>query len=243
MSARHTYGGPKAHPISAEDEYLEAIYVRQESGVKRARTSELSSDLNISAPSVTEMLKKLQKKGLVDYDPYVGARLTKKGKQSALHIVRRHRLAERLLSDVLGLDLSKVHEEACKLEHVLDNSVLERIHGLLKETNTCPHGNPIPSEGGKVAESESIKLTKADEVGRYTVCSIPEEREAIQRLLPHNVLPGSRIKVVEKLPSGALMIQRGGTQLAVSQDIASKILVREHDKHKARRRRRRGARR
>jgi len=99
--------------------------------------------------SVTNTIQHLKKRGLVKHKPYRGVTLTAKGEKIALNILRRHRLAERLLTDVLNAEWSSVHEDACKLEHALTREVVTLLERKLGYPKSCPHGNPIPSENGK----------------------------------------------------------------------------------------------
>lgn len=209
----------------AEEEYLEAIFTCAERGGEAVKTSELAKQLHIKAPSVVQMLDKLKKKGLVDYGHHTGVRLTKKGRELAAKIVRRHKLAERLLADVFGQDLYKVHDDACKLEHAIDDELADKIEKTLGKPSTCPHGSPIPTTNGRVLKADCTELVDVGEGKECTIITIPEEREAVQRLLSLNILPQSKIKVMEKLPRGAILVQCGNTQVALSRGVASQILV------------------
>lgn len=208
----------------SEEEYLEAMY-RLEGGKKQVKVGDLAKDLGVKEPSVVEMLKKLESKDFLDYEKYKGAKLTEKGEEEGMKVTRRHRLAERLLCDVLDRELPSVHEEACKLEHSLASQTADEIARVLENPETCPHGNPIPET--KIEEDEDvIKLTEAEKDEKYEVVTIPERKEDIQRLLPLAILPGSQIKLIEKPSYSAIMVKRGEDKLALSRDIASKIKVR-----------------
>jgi len=209
----------------AEEEYLEAIFTCAKGSDQAVKTGELANQLRIKAPSVVQMLEKLKKKKLVDYGRRTGVRLTKKGREIAAKIVRRHDLAERLLADVFGQDLHKVHDDACKLEHAIDDELADKIEKTLGKPNTCPHGSPIPTPNGRVPRADRTELVDVGEGKVCTVTTIPEDREAVQRLLSLNILPKSKIKVVEKLPRGAILVQCGDTQVALSRGVASQILV------------------
>lgn len=204
---------------------MEAIYRRQTEVGERAKVKDLAKDLGVKDPSVVEMLMKLKEKGLVTYDRS-GAILTGRGRDQAVRIVRRHKLAERLLSDVFVHDLPGVHEHACEFEHVLDDELTEKIDAMLEKPATCPHGGPIPKLRGKSAHVKGERLSNLGRGESCAVMVIPEERESVERLLALNILPGSKVRVVEKLPRGAVMLQCGKTQVALSRNIASKILVR-----------------
>ncbi len=127
------------------EEYLEALWVLQvDEARKSVKTGELSSYLGIRPASATEVLGKLSRMGLVSYKPYYGAALTVRGLQKAAVAIRRHRLAEKLLVDVVGMPPEEVEDAACGLEHHLDGKLAERICKLLKHPKVCPHGKKIP---------------------------------------------------------------------------------------------------
>ena len=206
----------------SEEEYLESIYRREDGLVK---VKELARHLGVKDPSVVEMLKKLKEKGLVTYDR-TGVKLTKRGKRGAVRVVRRHELAERLLSDVFKHDLPGIHEHACEFEHILDDGLTDKIDHMLGKPSTCPHGDPIPTPEGKAAEPKVKPLIDLGEDEECVVMVIPEERSSVERLLSLNILPGAKVRVAEKLPRGAMILQCGKTQVALSRGIASKIFVR-----------------
>ncbi len=224
----------------SEEEYLEALY-KLNGGSKKVKVGELAKELKVKEPSVVEMLRKLEEKSFLDYEKYKGAELTEKGEKEGMGVTRRHRLAERLLCDVLNRDLPEVHEEACKLEHSLANKTADEIAKVLENPETCPHGNPIPEEIEEMDE-DVMKLTEGEEGEEYKVVTIPEEEKDVKRLLPMAVLPGCDIKLAEKPSFSAIMVERNGDKLALSRDIASKIKVKPSGERKRRRRRGRSGR-
>ncbi|MGC8816246.1 MAG: DtxR family transcriptional regulator [Candidatus Hadarchaeum sp.] len=230
----------KGSKLSAsEEEYLEAIYREQSKAKQRVKVSELAQKLKVKDPSVVEMLSRLSDKGLVTRDRS-GAALTDRGMDEAIRVVRRHKLAERLLCDVFGHELPGIHEHACEFEHVFDDELTEKIDELLKRPVTCPHGGIIPRSRGN-SEQPSLEPLSDLGCGEWgTVATIPEEKEAVERLLALNILPGSKVMVTEKLPRGAIMLQCGKIQVALSRDIASKILVKRAAMRRVRRRAGRG---
>jgi DtxR family Mn-dependent transcriptional regulator len=229
----HSFHPRNSGLTPSEEEYLESIYMCWQKTEDRVKVSELSKNLRVKAPSVVQMLRKLMKKDYVDYDRS-GVELTKEGEREAIQVVRRHELAERLLSDVFGHELPKVHERACKFEHVLDEELTDKLDEALGRPTTCPHGSPIPTSNGHMSKVRSDELTDIQENGECVVVTIPEEKGSVERLLSLNILPGEKIKIIEKLPRGALMVQCGKTQVALSRDIASKILVRGPRRHRHR---------
>jgi len=213
---------------SSEEEYLERIYRFEESGRKRVKTTDLAKDLGVSPASVTEMLSEsLSKKGLVDYEPYKGVKLTKKGKTLASSMMRKHRLAERLLVDVVGVNWDESHEEACKLEHALSKEVLEKLDKALGNPASCPHGNVIPDQDGKAEPDDSHPLTDYEPPSMVEVTRISNERaDLLNQLCSMGIFPGTKLKLIQKTPMGGpVLVDLGKCQIAVGNDIAKLIRV------------------
>ena len=216
-------------PISKEsEEYLEVIY-RLEEEVGFARTVELARRLKVVPGSVTNTIKNLERWGLVKREPYRGVKLTGKGRKLALRVLRRHRLAERLLTDVLGLDWSKVHDAACKLEHAFSDDVIKPLEKALGHPKTCPHGNPIPTKCGGIFEEKSVPLTNLNSQEEGTVVKImDEESDLLQHLAALGLTPGKSIKIVEKTPLNDLVtVKVDGTNHALSRKVASIVEVKK----------------
>ncbi len=138
--------------VSKED-YLKAIWNLSERGLEEkseAATKDLSAMLDVSPPAVSKMLKQMELQSLVAHTPYYGVRLTGKGREIALRIVRRHRLLELFLTKILDYDLNSVHDEAERLEHHISDEFEQKIDALLGFPEKCPHGSPIPSREGMI---------------------------------------------------------------------------------------------
>lgn len=207
----------------AED-YLGAIY-RLQKGKGVAKTTELADALNIVPGSVTNTIQHLRKHGLVKHEPYKGIKLTAKGEKIALGVLRRHRLAERLLTDVLNASWSTVHDSACKLEHALSEEVIVLLDRKLGYPKLCPHGNPIPSEEGTIEEEECDLLPSVSVSKLYKVSRITDERRAnLLVLASMGIRPGAEIRVVEK-NSSALVLHVFGKKCTLNYDIASGVCV------------------
>jgi DtxR family Mn-dependent transcriptional regulator len=210
------------HFDEATEEYLEAIYrlEREGSGVT---TSGLASELGVSAASVSGMLKKLAADGYIDHQSRGEARLTPKGAQ----VVRRHRLAERLLTDVLGMGWDEVDAEACKLEHAISARVEERLIDVLGDPQTCPHGHPIPPADGSDPPRPGIPLAQLDVGSETTVYGVTEDVPEILRYLAEvGLRPGAHVTVFEKAPlGGPLTVGVGGKRHAISLELARMITV------------------
>jgi DtxR family Mn-dependent transcriptional regulator len=128
------------------EEYLEILWIMtQEGGRDIVRINQVADGLKISAPSAVEMLRKMESLELVDYMPREGVRLTEKGRERARQVVRNHRLAELLLTDILGMKLDRdLHSHACALEHHISKEIEEAVCTRLSHPKRCPHGKPIP---------------------------------------------------------------------------------------------------
>lgn len=215
---------------AAVEEYLEAIYRLQEK-VGRARTSDIVKILKVAPGTVTNTIERLEADGYVIHEPYKGVKLTERGLKVALHVVRKHRLSERLLTDVLHVGWDKAHEAACRLEHGMSSEVVEQLDMALKHPKTCPHGNPIPTERGEVPKVDSSPLTELNEQERCVVVRITDEDPRLLRyLMAINVVPGATLEVVEKAPfDGPITVKVRGTHKALSIAVASVIEVRRED--------------
>ncbi|HEX9862903.1 MAG TPA: metal-dependent transcriptional regulator [Candidatus Bathyarchaeia archaeon] len=208
------------------EEYLECIYKLQEkSGV--ARTSDIVKSLNVTAGTVTNTVEWLEKQGLVTHRPYKGVKLTQKGTKIALRVIRKHRLSERLLVDILHMKQAKVHDIACKLEHCITDEMIEPLEKALRHPKTCPHGNPIPTEGGEIIEEESRSLFELAVGEKSTIVKITEEHSDLLRYLDEvGLVPNTSIEVLEKAPfDGPITVKVGSANHAISGAVASIIQV------------------
>ena len=212
--------------LIAPEMYLKTIY-NLETKTGAARTGDVAKILNITPGSVTNTLEVLESKGLVAREPYKGVKLTEEGKRLALSVFRRHRLAEKLLTDVLHFDWIDSHEEACKLEHAISDRLATSIEKALGNPQTCPHGNPIPDEMGYVAPSRSEVLSNLENGQSAVVSQIPDENTELLRYLANlGMFPGVKVEVEEKAPfKGPMLVRVGSTSHSLSLDVASGIYV------------------
>jgi DtxR family Mn-dependent transcriptional regulator len=194
------------------EEYIEAIYkLQKKSGA--ARTKELAEELNVVPGSITNTIAHLEKHGLVEHTPYKGVRLTAEGEKLALSIIRRHRLAERLLTDILEADWSEVHESACRLEHALTENVLSLLEKRLGYPKFCPHGNPIPSESGEVNDVECRPLTSVSTHRTCTIAKIVnEKREMLTALAAKGIKPNVPVHIVKVRKKNIVLCVTGKEQ-------------------------------
>lgn len=210
------------------EDYLEIIFHLESEG-KSATTSLIAAHLKISDASVSEHLKKLADENLINHLPYKGASLTPKGKKLALDIVRRHRLSERFLTDKLGVKWEEAHVEAHKMEHGISKVVGDKMFKMLGEPKTCPHGNPVPDEEGRIKEIPSRPLVDFNKNDRLTIVKITdEEPKLLCYLATLGLMPRKQIKVEQKAPfHGPVMVKVGGAVYALGRKIAESIWARK----------------
>lgn len=216
-----------SHFAESIEEYLEAVYRLEREG-PGVTTSGLASALGVAAASVSGMLKKLAKDGYVQQVSRGEVKLTRSGLKIAVRVLRRHRLAERLLTDVLGMPWDEVHTEACMLEHAISDRVEERILKLLKEPTTCPHGQPIPARDLSDPTVQGEPLAQTPEGSRVVVLSVTEELPEILRYLAEiGMRPDTRLLVAKKAPlGGPVTVEIDAKQHAISLELAAMIMVR-----------------
>jgi len=207
------------------EEYLEAVLELEEEGatVIQAR---LAERVGHSAPSVSEMVRRLRSEGYIEGDGRALS-LTDRGRRVAESVVRKHRLAERLLTDVIGLPWERAHLEACRWEHVISDEVEARLVALLDNPSTCPHGNPIPGTVGsdrrtwplaQVAVGDVVTLRRVTE-------QIELDLEQLSFLAEHGFTPGAEATVSERSPDGTLTLDVAGDSMALGPALASCLFV------------------
>ena len=207
------------------EEYLEAIYKEQNKG-NPASTSFLARDLGVSQPAVTDMLKNLENKGLIDYKSSKGATLTDTGVEKALGVIRQHRLWERFLTDILGMKWDKVHEVACKLEHLDVPEVEERLAILLGDTDTCPHGHSIPDKDGNIKAENAIPLINFNPLQRVNIIAIDESDSGLLRDIEKKGLkPHVIVTIKKKNEDGSLEIEAGNKRIRLNAKLAVVLLA------------------
>jgi DtxR family Mn-dependent transcriptional regulator len=207
------------------EEYLEAIHELEEEGVQVIQ-ARLAERLGHSAPSVSEMIRRLKSEGYLDVKDRA-VMLTSKGRSLAESVVRKHRLAERLLTDVIGLPWHKAHVEACRWEHVISDEVEERLVTLLGNPSTCPHGNPIP---GTDAPTREVTALAASEPGAHVRLERVTEQvelddESLTYLSTHGFVPGADAEVRSKAPDGTLTLDVDGRTIALGPTLADQLFV------------------
>jgi DtxR family Mn-dependent transcriptional regulator len=209
----------------AVEDYLETIYELQESGVPPMR-ARLVERLGISAPTVSETVARLVREGYLTLDDQRVIRLTERGLLAATVVMRRHRLAERLLVDVLAVPWHQVHEEAHRLEHAISETLEPYLVKLLGDPGTCPHGNPIPGSANVVDTSDQVALSALTTGESAVVRRIDEEIEAkpaaMRSLEQQLLMPGHPVTVVGSDGSDLLLRGDGG-DARLPADVADKV--------------------
>jgi len=217
-------------PSETVENYLKHLYVaEQETGEALVPMGRLAASLSVTPGTTTSMVKALADAGLVSYEPRGGVRLTDRGEQLALHVLRRHRLVELFLVEILELDWSEVHEEAEKLEHVISEKVLERIDRMLGSPRTDPHGDPIPPARGKLPRRPLDNLTRCPANEALTIARVTDQDTAfLQFAERRGLLPGTDVTVRERDPqaeSVTLELEPGGGPITLGFAAAEKILA------------------
>jgi DtxR family Mn-dependent transcriptional regulator len=216
-------------PTSTVENYLKQLYMEQHAvDGSRVPMGRLASAMGVVPGTATSMVKALSDSGLVEYEPRGGVRLTSRGEQLALHVLRRHRLVELFLVKVLGLDWSVVHEEADSLEHAVSDRVLERLDVLLGHPTADPHGDPIPTPKGQLHEPRRLSLADcAVGVAHRVTRVLDQEPEFLQFADRQGLTPGATVAVQKREAAAeAVRIRIGrGEEVSLGLSAAAKILV------------------
>jgi len=217
-------------PSSTVEDYLKCILVAQQREPEMLVTmGEIATALAVVPGTVTAMVKTLADSGLVSYEPYSGVRLTDSGRQLAAHVLRRHRLIELFLVQVMGMDWTEVHPEAELLEHAVSDRLIARMDEMLGYPSVDPHGDPIPDVHGVVDESVLPSLLVCDlgvplKVARLT----DQSRDFLQLIDRRGLRPGSPVQVESREEAADTVVLHAlgsGERLSLGFRAASKILV------------------
>jgi DtxR family Mn-dependent transcriptional regulator len=216
-------------PSPTIEDYLHAIYSLEGEG-EVVISARLARRMRVTPPTAWATVQRMARDGLVTLDGKKVIHLTDKGRRLAEDIVRRHRLAERFLTDVLGLGWADCHEEAHLFEHALTPRLEERIVALLGNPTTCPHGSPIPGLGGRLP-ADLVPLAAVPPGEEATIEFISEELEEDAELLRYlergRIMPGRRVVVKEVVPASDLMVlESEGQPVPLGLKVAQKVRVR-----------------
>jgi DtxR family Mn-dependent transcriptional regulator len=212
------------------EQYLKVIYNLTEGG-GTAKTTDMANALGVAPASVTQMLHKLDREGYVKHEPYRGTVLRPKGRRIARRVTRRHRLLERFLSDVVGVEEDIGHEQACKMEHALGKEAEETLCRMLAHPSHCPHGKKIPkcerTGGCEKCMMEGVRLSDLGEGMRAVVSHlVSKDKDELCRILAMGFVPGTPIRIEKKLPlGGPIIVDLKGTRIAIARDIGEALHV------------------
>ncbi len=221
-----------SRPVTLMDETLEdclqAVHRLALQG-REVEAGEVARFARLAPATALAALRELQTRGLVEDGQPGRVGLTPEGRRQAAAILRRHRLSERLFTDVLGLPWDRVHEEAMRLEHALTPDGEARLDALLNHPATCPHGAPIPAADGSLSAPPTRPLDRVPAGRQVWIQQILEEETGFLRHLASlGLLPRAEVRVEEMAPfGGPLLVQVRGARYAIGRDVAAKILVRE----------------
>jgi DtxR family Mn-dependent transcriptional regulator len=211
-----------SHP--AFEHYCVAIYELQEDEIDVIQ-ARIADRLGVSRPAVSEMIRRLEAEGLVKLGGRI--QLTPAGEELAEKVVRKHRLSERFLTDILGLSWAQAHHEADKWQHVISDEVELQINLKLGHPTTCPHGNPIP--GAPYEPPDYVPLNQLERGDDFTVARIPEELEFTPGMLEFledaRMVPGRSGRVTSTTPDGTVTVELGGHTNGIGAFASARVLV------------------
>jgi len=211
----------------SEENYLKVIYTIELTKSKNVSTTLIANKIKTKASSVTDMLKKLAEKKLVNYEKYKGVSLTKKGKSIAVNIVRKHRLWEVFLVDKLNFNWDEVHEMAEQLEHIKSDSLTNRLDEFLNFPKHDPHGDPIPDENGNIAQHKNVMLSSIETNNSCVVIGLKDSSSDFLKFLDNlNISLGSVLKVISKEAfDNSMIIENNNHIISISNQISKNIFV------------------
>jgi DtxR family transcriptional regulator, Mn-dependent transcriptional regulator len=226
-----TSPSPANPPLTGPvEDYLKAIY-DLERDAQPAATNDIAERLAISPASVSGMMRRLAEQGLITHEPYRGARLTAAGRRAALRTLRRHRILECYLTEVLGYPWDRVHDEAERLEHAASEELIERMADALGDPVQDPHGAPIPSREGVVEETSRRTLADVGAGENVRVRMVmDDDGERLRYLAELGIRPGSIIRLLDRAPfDGPITLWvgdgAGGVTRAVGRALAAQVFV------------------
>ena len=212
---------------TSEENYIKSIYhLQQETGL--VNTNSLAAEMQTRAASVTDMLKKLKAKKILQYERYKGFKLNEAGKKAALDVVRKHRLWEFFLAEKLKFDWDKVHPIAEELEHISSDELIQRLDNFLGNPSFDPHGDPIPDRNGKIPVINQQSLSDIPLKKTVTVSSVSNQTAQMLEMLKHyNIALGTQIMVLKKFEfDGSLEIKvLKQSACIISEQVAKNVFV------------------
>ena len=218
-------------PSSTVENYLKTIFMAEaqlENGQKLVPMGQLATTLGIAPGTATTMVKALAESGLAAYEPYNGVRLTSAGERLAARVLRRHRLIESFLVQVIGMNWDEVHEDAEQMEHVVSDRLIDRIDDMLGHPAADPHGDPIPTADGQLPQRPLETLLTCPLHTPVTVARVTDQDPAFLRFIEsHHLKPGETIEVEarDEMSDSVRLKGRRDTRMTIGARAASKLLV------------------
>lgn len=216
------------HMSQTEENYLKAIFKISEKSGKTASTNAIAKAMKTSAASVTDMIKRLSEKSLINYEKYKGVTLTEAGNDIATHLIRKHRLWEVFLVEQLSFSWDEVHEIAEQLEHIKSTELVERLDEYLNYPKFDPHGDPIPDADGNFAFRKQLPLAELPEGEGGVVVGVQDHAPAFLRYLERlNLTLGAEVKVMERFEyDESVRIQlKGGNEQVLSKKVSQNLFI------------------
>lgn len=211
----------------SEENYLKAIYHLAKRDEKIVSTNAIADKIQAKASSVTDMLKKLSEKNLVDYAKYKGVNLTSEGVKSATNVIRKHRLWEVFLVDKLNFSWDEVHDVAEQLEHIKSNKLVSQLEAFLGYPTHDPHGDPIPDGQGNIKKLNKIILAQAKENETYQCIGVKDSStQFLQYLDKNKIALGSEMIVLSReVFDESMIIEINNKQFSISKEVAYNLYV------------------
>lgn len=203
-----------------KEDYLNEIYRLQTAKNSAVKSADIALALNVSKPSVSQMLKKMSGEGLIAFSGKKGVTLTKEGVLKARRIIRKHQLLEVFFADLLKIK-SYFHKEAHNMEHELSDDACDKLDSFLNKPSLCPDGNPIPKKNSKIMVLNNLPLNSPAKI----LFSRINDNASKERLNSLGIVPNVSVKIIRKLKSGPLLLDVKGTEIALGDDITSNIFV------------------
>ncbi|WP_029036281.1 metal-dependent transcriptional regulator [Salinimicrobium xinjiangense] len=216
----------------SEENYLKAIFHLEKRYSGGVSTNALAEEMDTKASSITDMVRKLSEKGLVNYKKYQGVRLSQSGRKTAVEVIRKHRLWEAFLVEKLNFSWDEVHEVAEQLEHIRSEKLIDELDRLLGYPKHDPHGDPIPDSEGNLRTSNRVLLSELEKGDAGICVGVRDSSSEFLRYLDKNEIAlGKEIKVLTKENfDNSMFIKVGGRELSISQSISSNLFIKIFEK-------------
>lgn len=213
----------------SEENHLKAVFSIGLLTRKSVSTNKIAEKLKTKASSVTDMIKKLADKNLVNYKKYQGTSLTSEGKKIAVKIVRKHRLWEAFLVNKLDFSWDEVHDLAEQLEHIKSDSLVDKLEEFLDYPAFDPHGDPIPDKDGNIEHHKNLMLSSADISDKCTVIGVKDSSSTFLKFLDKkNIKLGSTLKVISKEEfDNSMVIENNKNKTSISQQISKNLFIKK----------------